>query len=242
MKISSENIFKPKLSLGLKRILLDLNLDLDRVKNEILFNKEYKIYSNHSIDVNLHFLTNIERAILYLEDRRFFNHNGIELRSIPRGMKRLVRRGSFGGVSTIDQQVVRISLNRFDRSFSRKFRELFLAFCINMHCSKKEIFDYYIHNAYLGYTINGCEEAANALFGRRAIDLDEEQSFFIASLFPLPFPRSIFEQYRLMKNYPFSNSVDLLDFCRSINPRWAGRLEFRIEHARKSQSFKPKSL
>lgn len=201
MKIKPSHLYSPKSTLGVKRKLLALNLDLDSVKEDIQFNKDYGWYFPHSISTHSEDLTNVEVAILYLEDRRFFSHGGFEFRSLLRGIKRYIMRGSLNGMSTIDQQVVRISLRRRERTLGRKVNEIILAVCINMHASKRSIFDYYIHNAYMGHRMEGCEVAARKVFGLSAASLNKQQAAFIASLMPLPFPRSAWEAYSTTPTY-----------------------------------------
>lgn len=242
MKISAQNIFRPKLSVGLKLFLLELNLDLDRVKNDILIHEQNKWFFDHSIYVRSDSLTKIENAILYLEDRNFFKHYGFELRSLARVIRRFFRTFSLGGMSTIDQQVIRISLRRREKSISRKIREIILAICLNMHLPKRILFDYYIHNSYLGYGIGGCEIAAKSIFNVNARDLNLNQAAFVAALFPLPFPREVLDLYKAHPNYPFSDPENIILLAEKIDSRWAKRIKFRMKHALNSYSFTPKSL
>lgn len=241
MKVKSSKKDHPNISIGMKRALLQLNYDLDLIKSSVESNSEYGFSFGHSIDAKGD-LTQVELAVLYLEDRRFFSHSGIELISLLRGVKRFLQGYPLGGVSTIDQQVVRISLRRYERSFSRKLNELLLALIVNIHLPKKAIFNYYIHNAYLGYKIEGCEIAANKIFGNTAASLDANQAAFIASLFPLPFPKAVWEVYEVDPLYPFSSPEQILILAESVSPRWAERIKYRYRLAKKFHFFRPKSL
>ncbi|RGP37323.1 biosynthetic peptidoglycan transglycosylase [Pseudotabrizicola alkalilacus] len=240
MRISDRNKFAPRASISIKRFLLGLNRDLDQLKHNISINSDLGF--SHSIDTYHTELTRLELTILYLEDRRFFSHSGIELRALARGAKRFIKKGAIGGISTIDQQIVRISTRRSDRTFSRKLKELILAYLINYHKSKREILSYYIHNAYLGHHMEGCEIASQKCFLLPATHLDSHQSSFIACLFPLPFPKSVWEEYYNSPHYPSRDPDLILDIGQKIAPRWAGRVRFRMKVAAKAQAFKPKSL
>jgi hypothetical protein len=242
MRIGDQSTFRPRLSIGLKRLLLDLNVSLDSIKSDVLFNRDYGFYFDHSIYPSSSELTRLEVMVLYLEDRRFFVHHGFELRSILRVLRRFLRSGKIGGMSTIDQQVVRISTKRSARSIRRKLREIVLAYLCNFHLSKKEIFDYYLHNAYLGYRIEGCEIAAQKIFGCRAAELTWEQAAMIASLYPLPFPKVAWERYRSDPKYPISDPLEILSICCASTDRWSRRVSARMGHALRHQDFKPKSL
>jgi membrane peptidoglycan carboxypeptidase len=242
MLIQERNRNRPKLRIGLKRYLLSLNRDLDRIKADIATNYDYGRYFSHSIYADAKELTTLESTILYMEDKRYFIHSGVEVRSIARGLRRLIRRGSIGGISTIEQQVVRISLGRHEKTFARKFSELILAFCLNLHKPKRQIFDYYIHNAYLGYKMEGCEIAARKAFGISAKNLDGPQSAFVASLLPLPFPRSVWEEYHKSQSYPCSDPSFIISIGETAAPRWASRMKYRMKIAEKGYDFIPNNL
>lgn len=242
MRISDNSALRPRMNFGVKKTLLELNVSLDSIKSDILFNRDYGFFFNHSILPTSKRLTKIELLVLFLEDRRFFVHHGFELRSLLRVFRRFLRRGKIGGMSTIDQQVVRISTKRYERSLRRKVREVFLAYLCNFHVSKKEILDYYIHNAYLGHRIEGCEIAAQKIFGCDAQNLSWEQAAFIASLYPLPFPKSAWESYYSNPRYPSEDPMEVLDICALTAERWSKRIAARMHHALENQDFRPKSL
>ncbi|MBN8632570.1 MAG: transglycosylase domain-containing protein [Rhodobacterales bacterium] len=242
MRIGDHSTYRPRLSFGVKKLLLELNVSLDSIKSDVSFNRDYGFYFDHSIYPSSKELTNLEVLVLYLEDRRFFVHRGFELRSLLRALRRFLRRGKIGGMSTIDQQVVRISSKRSERSIRRKLREITLAYLCNFHLSKKEIFDYYLHNSYLGYRIEGCEIAAQKIFGSSASDLTWEQAAFVASLYPLPFPKAAWETYSSDLGYPMSDPLDVLTLCSGPAERWSKRVAARMRHALKHQDFRPKSL
>ncbi|NIY73875.1 transglycosylase domain-containing protein [Marivivens donghaensis] len=230
------------IQLGLKKSLLSLNRELDNINRAVELNSEFGHLFGHSLPLKSDATSNIEVAILYLEDRRFYHHKGFEVRSIPRALIRLLRRGKINGISTIEQQVVRIATKRHERSITRKLREIFLGFILNLHLSKREIFDYYIHNAYLGYRMQGCEVASKNIFDLRACDLNKKQAAFIASLFPLPFPKEVYHSYRNAAIYPLLDPDDLIDFSENVAPRWAGRIKFRFKIAQRAYGFRFKSL
>lgn len=242
VQLNPRHLSSPKASLGFKRWLLSLNRDIDRVKGDVHSNRDLAFVVLHSITGREDSLTHVETAILYLEDRRFFSHFGVEVRSFLRSIRRFLLKGRLGGMSTIDQQVVRISLNRYERTLSRKARETILAILLNLHCSKRIIFDYYIHNAYLGYGMRGVEVASRKIFGVEANHLSEDQAVLIASLFPLPFPRVVWDVYSVARGYPFSCAKDILTFAEKTSPRWAARIRYRMEIASQAYARMPSNL
>lgn len=231
----------PRVSLSLKRWLLNLNRDRDAVVRQVCFNDENYFLIEHTLPSHAIASSTLGIPILYLEDRRFFSHSGIEFRSLLRGFKRLVTRGSLGGVSTIDQQVVRISLNRYERTIMRKLRELIISFSINTSLSKNSILSYYIYNAYLGYKISGCAVAARTLFRVGESCLDREQAAFIAALFPLPIPRAVLDAYKTHHLYPM-RPHELISFSKDIAPKWAERIHSRMAIAMRGYDASPNNL
>lgn len=230
----------PYLSFSIKKYLIELNQDLDLVKFDIFDSVDYG--NDHTISPFSEVLTHFEILTLYLEDRRFFQHGGVELRGFFRGLKRLIIKGKYGGISTIDQQVIRISTGCYERSISRKLKEVALAWAINSHCSKRAILHYYIHNAYLGYKIQGGEVAAQKLFGIGAGQLNVTQAAMVASLFPLPFPKSAWLVYVSADGYPFNSPYEILSLLEKACSSWVGKVVFRMSLALENQFFIPKNL
>ncbi|MBL4807226.1 MAG: transglycosylase domain-containing protein [Rhodobacteraceae bacterium] len=234
--------FRPKLDFSLKRSLLWLNREMDVIKYQVSNSSTYGFYYNHSHSISMPKLSNLERMILFYEDRRFFSHNGVEIRSFFRTWKRFARGKGFGGVSTIDQQVVRIITQRRERTATRKIRELILALAINTHISKKEIFYCYIHDSYFGHRLIGCEIAAQFIFRLPAANLSIEQAAFLASLLPLPLPKFV---YTLIEKNTFGIDFDpqlIIDHPIVKKSRWGPRIEYRYKLASGNYDFMPKSL
>jgi membrane carboxypeptidase/penicillin-binding protein len=242
MRLGENSAYRPRLSIGFKKWLLDLNRTVDSIKNNVAINNDYGFWFDRSISSNSDFLTKLEIMVLFLEDRRFFIHKGFEFRAALRVLRRFLRRGKIGGMSTLDQQIVRISTRRRERTIARKVREILLAYLCNFHISKKQMLDYYLHNAYMGYGIEGCEDASQAVFGRIEADLSWEQAALIASLYALPFPKAAWDSYSSHPDYPMNDPEAILDITITNSDRWTKRIRARMKHALKNQDFRPKSL
>lgn len=236
------SMYNPRLNFSLKRSLLDLNHDLDMMKYRIESSYSYGFAHEHSHDLYSEELSNLQRMILLYEDRRFLSHSGIEWKSFLRMFKRAIFKWRWGGVSTIDQQLVRVLTRRYERSISRKIRECILALSINTHVSKRAIFYCYIHDAYYGYRLIGCEIASRFVFQIPAVDLSVEQSAFVACLLPLPLPKAV---YKLIEQGEFGEDFDpevLLDHPKISSTRWGKRIRYRYGLAKQNYDFIPKSL
>lgn len=143
-------------------------------------------------------LTKLEKLVLLLEDRRFFEHNGIDWRSVIREGQRFLARKRHGGASTIDMQLFRTVSDRYERTIRRKVREWFGTAILQRKFTKLEILRIYLEVAYFGTGLRGALDAAKALFPN-TIDLDAwyledndltlDQAAQIASLLVYPKPR-----------------------------------------------------
>jgi hypothetical protein len=234
--LSVHHDFRTKRNLSLKRYLINLNKKLDYAKYAIKTDYEYGFHS--SLPAFEGQLSEIELCALVLEDRFFFSHHGIELRAIPRVIKRYLRTGQIGGISTIEQQTIRTIMNRRERTLARKFHELILAYCLNFHCAKRMILRYYLNNAYFGYALRGCDEASVHIFGKQASALDHKQAAFIASLLARPLPRAIFITLEQRLSPPVDPHEIIYD-AKRIGLRWAENVERRYNYALALQASNP---
>ncbi len=132
-------------------------------------------------------LTKIQPWIVYLEDRRFFRHFGIDVRGIARAAAANLRyfRIAQGG-STITQQLVRNTLLVPERSILRKLLEAILAIKLEKHFSKREILDLYCNHVYLGKGIRGFPAAAKIIFRKNLSALNNTQVCGLLGLLRTP--------------------------------------------------------
>jgi len=111
------------------------------------------------------------RGLIATEDRWFYYHPGLDpIRVIEAALVDLRSHRLSQGASTITQQLARTFLDRFDRSFGRKFRELAVAIVLEIRLSKNEILERYISDvpmgAYSGTPIEGMPQAARYIFSK----------------------------------------------------------------------------
>lgn len=134
-------------------------------------------------------LSDFERLVLTLEDRRFFNHMGIDWRRFVRDALRAITFRTHGGASTIDMQLVRTATGYRDRKIRRKLYEVLLAYIIQHRYSKVEILRSYLQIAYFGTGMKGSEAAARHLYNKHPTELDVEEAANIAAMLVFPRPR-----------------------------------------------------
>lgn len=123
------------------------------------------------------------QALISAEDSRFFDHPGIDIKGLSRAALQLAITGEIqSGGSTITMQVARNFFLTSERTFTRKFMEILLAFQIEQELSKQEIFQLYINKIYLGHRAYGIQAAANVYYGKDIKDLTLAQLAMIAGL------------------------------------------------------------
>ncbi|WP_246734658.1 PBP1A family penicillin-binding protein [Chelativorans sp. ZYF759] len=126
-------------------------------------------------------------AVLAIEDRRFFDHYGIDLRGITRAFVRNIGAGQVvEGGSTITQQLVKVLYLEQDRTLRRKVQETFVSFWLEARLGKEEILTRYLNSIYLGAGATGVPAAARVYFDKDVSDLTLEESALIAGVIRAP--------------------------------------------------------
>jgi penicillin-binding protein 1A len=127
------------------------------------------------------------KAVLATEDRRFFDHWGIDFFGLSRAMAENVRANSVvQGGSTITQQLAKNLFLTNERTFARKVKEAFLSVWLEWNLSKKEILKLYLDRAYMGGGNFGIGAAAKYYFGKDINDVSLAESAMLAGLFKAP--------------------------------------------------------
>ncbi|KEF41358.1 MAG: carboxypeptidase [Cyanobium sp. CACIAM 14] len=129
----------------------------------------------------------IQRAFVAAEDRRFYQHDGIDLFGISRALLRNLQQGTVEeGASTITQQLARTVFLSQDRTIMRKLKEAALAGKIERQLSKAQILEQYLNYVYLGSSAYGVSDAAWIYFSKRPDQLTLPEAAMIAGLPPAP--------------------------------------------------------
>jgi 1A family penicillin-binding protein len=131
--------------------------------------------------------SNLVHAVLAIEDRRFFDHAGIDLWGMSRAAWRDLQSGAAReGGSTITQQLVRLTYLSSERTIRRKVQEVMLAVWLETRLDKKEILTRYLNTAYFGAGAYGVDAAAKRYFGKDAQSLDLAEAAMLAGLIRAP--------------------------------------------------------
>ena len=125
----------------------------------------------------------IRNAFIAIEDKRFFEHEGVDLKSIIGAMTENIQEGSWvRGASTITQQVIKNVILTPERTLSRKIKEAILAHKIENNLSKEEILFLYLNHIYLADGTYGVEMASQNYFGKSAKDINIAEAALLAGL------------------------------------------------------------
>jgi len=126
-------------------------------------------------------------AVVAIEDRRFFDHSAIDLRGIVRALTADLAAGAVReGGSTITQQLAKLDYAGSERSFARKFDELFLAWALEHRLTKREILARYLNRVYLGAGVYGVDAGARRYFNLPPDRLSLAQAALLAGLIRAP--------------------------------------------------------
>jgi penicillin-binding protein 1A len=125
----------------------------------------------------------MKQAIVAIEDRRFFEHRGVDLRAIGRALwADISNQGVVQGGSTITQQFIKNTYVRNQHSIARKLREAALAWQLEQQWSKKRILTAYLNTIYFGNGAYGVDQAALTYFGHHAKRLTLPEAALLAGL------------------------------------------------------------
>ncbi len=140
---------------------------------------------------------NLRNAIVAVEDRRFYQHRGLDYRGIARALWVNLQGGETSqGASTITQQLARNMFLNQRREISRKIKEVLLAVQIERNWTKRQILQGYMNLVYFGSGAYGVKTAARTYFGKELKDLKLEECALLAGLIQRPSELSPFRVKR----------------------------------------------
>lgn len=122
-------------------------------------------------------------AMVSIEDKKFYRHNGIDVKAILRAVKAMIENGEVTqGASTITQQLARnIFLNQ-DVKWERKIEEMFIAVELEKVYSKNKIMEFYLNNIYFGNGYYGIQAASKGYFNTEVQNLSLSQIAFLCAI------------------------------------------------------------
>lgn len=138
-----------------------------------------------------------KKAVIAVEDHRFYRHKGIDIIAIGRAVFNDVRTFSFAeGGSTITQQLAKNTYFTQEKEITRKIAEVFMAHEIEKKCSKELILELYLNTSYFGDGYETVKEASRGYFRKEPMELTEYEATMLAGI---PNAPSIYAPTRNLK-------------------------------------------
>lgn len=162
-------------------------MDLKKTNNIILYDKNNDVFfkgngSKEWISLNL-IDEDLVNATISIEDKRFYSHNGFDYIRIIKSMYNNIKNGNIvEGASTISQQYARNLYLNFDRNWSRKIKEAWLALKLEINYSKDEILEGYLNTINYGNGVMGIQNASRYYFNKSAEDLTLAEASMLAGI------------------------------------------------------------
>jgi len=131
--------------------------------------------------------TDLQHAVVAVEDRRFYYHPGIDPIGLVRAIGRDIRYGArVEGASTLTQQLARTLFLSNVKTYGRKLKEAGIAILIEAQLTKKQILEFYLNRVYLSAGVYGVETMSEHLFRKPARSVTLPEAAFIAGLIRAP--------------------------------------------------------
>lgn len=129
-----------------------------------------------------------EKALLASEDKNFYEHGGVSITSLLAALyaNALNKDATAYGGSTLTQQLVKNTLLSSNKSFLRKYQELFMSMAVERQYSKDEILEMYLNSVFFGGSSFGIEDAAKNYFNKTPAELTLAESSMLIGILPSP--------------------------------------------------------
>ena len=167
---------------------------------------------------------NLIKAVIAMEDNRFYSHYGIDIRAILRALYVNVTNLSYKqGGSTITQQLAKITFLNSEKSILRKIKELFITIKLEILLEKEEILSLYLNRAYFGSGNYGVKSASNSYFYKNPKDLNIYESAILVSALKAP------TRLNMIASPISTKKRALLVLNKMLNLDFISELEFKRE-------------
>jgi penicillin-binding protein 1A len=174
----------------------------------------------------------LKKAFVAIEDRRFYEHDGVDYKGVTRAMvQNVTSRSLVEGASSLNQQLARMVYLNQERSFWRKLREVRLAQRLNQGLTKDQILERYLNLVYLGEGTYGVADSAWVYFSKNVDQLSLAEMATLAAMPPAP------NKYSPFVNPHFAEQRRNLVLDRMLDAKFITAAEAK---AAKAEPLKPK--
>ena len=164
-------------------------------------------------------------AIVSIEDKKFYRHDGVDYWALLRAVKAMVENGKITqGGSTITMQLARNVFISQERTWQRKVEEIFIARSMEQKYTKDQILEFYLNNIYFGNGYYGIESASRGYFNRGAEELSLSQIAFLCAIPNNPtlydpvtnMDNTIARRDRILSNMQEDGKISAVDYADAI--------------------------
>lgn len=177
-------IYGGKLVVNEEDLILDATTTIETSNGEVidtLYNENRSLVSIEQVPAHL-----ID-AFIAIEDRRFYDHEGVDIKSVMRAVyKDIIAMSKVEGASTITQQLAKNLFLYNDKTWTRKIKEAMAAIYLERNLSKDEILELYMNEVYFGHGLYGVETASNYFFSKTIEDITIAEAAMLAGLVKAP--------------------------------------------------------
>ncbi len=178
MKTEAERLVRNSSSATFKKMQTSIAYDINGKTLSVL-KGEKNLYYLRSEDIP----QNAKNAIISVEDKRFYDHHGIDYKALLRvAYTALENKKITQGGSTITQQLARNIFLTQERTWQRKLEEIFIASELEKKYSKSSILEFYLNNIYFGNGYYGIQAASIGYFSKEASKLTVSETAFLLAI------------------------------------------------------------
>lgn len=128
----------------------------------------------------------VVQALVSSEDKRFYEHNGVDLLGLARSIAGIISGNEWGGGSTITMQVTKNFFFEGESAYSRKFKEILLAIKMERELSKQEILELYLNRTFFGISAYGIQAASRQYYDKSVEQLTLPEIATLIGIMPRP--------------------------------------------------------
>lgn len=164
-------------------------------------------------------------AIVSIEDKKFYRHDGVDYRALLRAAKAMIENGKVTqGGSTITMQLARNTFISQERTWQRKVQEIFIAWNMEEKYTKDQIMEFYLNNIYFGNGYYGIQSASRGYFNRSVEELSLSEIAFLCAIPNNPtlydpltnMENTIARRDRILYNMETDGKISELDYANAI--------------------------
>lgn len=160
-----------------------------QTETSVIYDTNGKIISQLKGAKDVYYLTSdeipeyVKQAFISIEDKKFYDHTGVDYLAIMRAALQYVKHGEFTqGGSTITQQLVRNVFITQEKTMNRKIKEMFYAMEMEKKYTKEQILEFYINNIYFANGYYGIQAASKGYFGKDVHELSLSEVAFLCAI------------------------------------------------------------